>query len=221
MDRSPKPLQILVYQDVLCAWCYVAEARFATLKAELGSAVQWRHRPYPLRLQEANPSAKEIGEWLAELDRAKAEPEGARLSPELWQGADPPRSSVAALAALEAAKLQGPQLFEALMRAMQRAALEQGVNITRPDVAFELASAVGLNMNRFAAAFGSPETRRLIVEEHRLASARGVRGVPTLVIGGKWMLSGLRELSEYRELIRECLQKQELVLARAAERVFH
>ena len=33
--------------------------------------------------------------------------------------------------------------------------LEQGVNVTRTDVIFELANRVGLKMNAFAAAFGS------------------------------------------------------------------
>ncbi len=77
---------------------------------------------------------------------------------------------------------------------MQRAALEQGVNVARTDVVFELASRVGLSMNDFSAAFHSEETRRLILDEHRLAASRGVRGVPTLVIGGRWMICGLRDI---------------------------
>ncbi len=216
-----RPLQVLIHHDVLCGWCYLAQARLLALRQELGATVSWRWRPFPLRVQEANPTAREVADAIEELRRARAEPGGERLSLELWEGNDPPRSSILALAALEAARLQGPSAFEALASAMQRAALEQGVNVTRPDVAFELASAVGLEMNRFSAAFGSPETRRLILEEHRLASVRGVRNVPTLVLGGRWMVSGLREVGEYRELIRECLQKQELALPRTAERIVH
>jgi predicted DsbA family dithiol-disulfide isomerase len=75
-------------------------------------------------------------------------------------------------------------------------------------VVFELASRVGLSMNAFSAAFNSEETRRLILDEHRLASGRGVRGVPTLVISGRWMMCGLRDLSEYREHILTCMGKQ-------------
>jgi predicted DsbA family dithiol-disulfide isomerase len=221
MTRSPKPLQIVVYQDVLCAWCYVADARFEVLRAEFGHDVQWRTRPYPLRIQEALPSEKEVSDWLAELERAKKEPEGARLTPELWTAGDPPRSSVNALAALEAAKLQGQEAQTLLARAMQRAALEQGVNVTRRDVVFELASRVGLEMNRFCTVYDSGQTKRLILEEHRLAADRGVRGVPTLVLGGRWMVSGLREVSEYRELIRDCLTKQTLAAPKVADRILH
>jgi predicted DsbA family dithiol-disulfide isomerase len=221
MSRFPKPLQILVYQDVLCAWCYVAESRLQTLREEFGELLRWSVRPYPLRVHEAQPTQRELEEQVKEVHRARREPEGALLRPELWTSGDAPRSSVPALAALEAAKLQGPQAVALLAGAMKRAALEQGVNVTRPDVAFELASRVGLDMNRFAAAFQSPEAKRLILEEHRLASDRGVRGVPTVVIGGRWMISGLRTATEWRRHLLECLGKSGLSGLGSPDRMVH
>ncbi|MDY7226192.1 DsbA family oxidoreductase [Hyalangium rubrum] len=205
----PKPLQITVYQDVLCAWCYLADLRLDTLRHEFGDAVRWRVRPYPLRIQDTLPTERELRGLSEEVQRAKGEPEtlARQLSTDLWLAGDPPRSSLPGLAALEAARLQGPQARVFLARAMQRAALEQGVNVSRTDVVFELASRVGLSMNDFSAAYHSEETRRLILDEHRLAASRGVRGVPTLVIGGRWMVCGLRDVSEYREHILTCLGK--------------
>ena len=207
MQRSPKPLEIVVYQDVLCAWCYVADRRLEMVRRELGQIVRWTSRPYALRLKEATPSPQEIEEWVQQVERAQREPEGRELSKDLWVSADPPRSSVPALVALEAARLQGADAVAQLARCMQRAALQHGLNIARPDVTLELASSVGLDMNRFVAAWRSPQTRQLVVEEHRLASTRGVKGVPTLVIGGRWMLSGLRPTREYRRHILDCLGK--------------
>jgi predicted DsbA family dithiol-disulfide isomerase len=206
---ASKPIEVAVYQDVLCAWSYLADVRLEGLRAELGELVRWRYRPFPLRVSDTLPTERERRVWLAELERARKEPEplARLLSGELWQAGDLPRSSVPALTALEAARLQGAQARSALARAMQRTALEQGVNVTRTDVVFELASRVGLEMNRFEAAWESPQTRRLVLEEHRLANGRGVRGVPTLVIAGRWMVSGLREVSEYRELIMSCFGK--------------
>jgi predicted DsbA family dithiol-disulfide isomerase len=205
----PKPLQITVYQDVLCAWCYLADLRLEVLRKEFGEAVRWRVRPYPLRVQDTLPTEKELRGLSEEVQRAKEEPEPVArlLTPDLWLGGDPPRSSIPGLAALEAARLQGSQARTFMARAMQRAALEQGVNVARTDVVFELASRVGLAMNDFSAAYHSEETRRLILDEHRLAAGRGVRGVPTLVIAGRWMVCGLRDLSEYREHILTCMGK--------------
>jgi predicted DsbA family dithiol-disulfide isomerase len=221
MNRAQKPLQVLIYQDVLCAWCFIAESRLEPLRREFGDAVRWEVRPYPLRIQEALPTRKEIDDWVKEIERARKEPEGAKLSDELWTAGDPPLSSVTALAALEAAKLQGDGMRLSLARSLQRAALEQGVNVARPDVVFEMASAIGLNMNRFTAAYESEETRKLIIEEHHVAADRGVKGVPTLVIGGKWMVSGLREAHEYREHIVGCLEKLEEAKSVSADRILH
>jgi predicted DsbA family dithiol-disulfide isomerase len=209
MQRSLKPLEIVVYQDVLCAWCYLADRRLEIVRREIGEAVRWTSRPYALRLKDAQPSPQEIHDWVEQVEQAKREPDGRELSKDLWLSADPPRSSVPALAALEAARLQGADAAAQLARYMQRAALQHGLNVARPDVTLELASSVGLDMNRFVTAWRSPQTRQLVLEEHRLASARGVKGVPTLVIGGRWMLSGLRATREYRRHILECVGKFE------------
>jgi predicted DsbA family dithiol-disulfide isomerase len=219
----PKPLQITVYQDVLCAWCYLADSRLEVLRQEFRDVVRFRVRPYPLRVNDVLPTEKERRALAGEVKRAKEEvdPAAQLLTSELWTGSDAPRSSVPALAALEAARLQGPTARALLARAMQRAALEQGVNVTRNDVIFELASRVGLSMNAFAAAFASPQTRQLVMDEHRLAAGRGVRGVPTLVIGGRWMVCGLREVSEYREHILACLGKLHMPKAGEPERLVH
>jgi predicted DsbA family dithiol-disulfide isomerase len=219
----PKPLQITVYQDVLCAWCYLADLRLDILRKEFGDTVRWRVRPYPLRVVDTLPTERELRGLTEEVARAQAEPEPVArlLTPDLWRSGDPPRSSLPGLAALEAARLQGPQARAYLARAMQRAALEQGVNVARTDVVFELASRVGLAMNDFSAAFNSEETRRLILDEHRLASSRGVRGVPTLVIGGRWMICGLRDVAEYREHILRCLGKLAAPRSGSSERLVH
>jgi predicted DsbA family dithiol-disulfide isomerase len=223
MKTLHKPLQITVYQDVLCAWCYLADLRLEGLRQEFGEAVRWSVRPYPLRVHDVLPTERETRGLVEEVQRAQREPDPAArmLSTDLWLGGDPPRTSVPALAALEAARLQGQQARAFLARSMQRAALEQGVNVSRPDVVFELASRVGLAMNEFSAAFRSEETRRLILDEHRDATHRGVRGVPTLVIGGRWMLCGLREVSEYREHILACMGKVAVPRSGAPARQLH
>jgi len=223
MKPLPKPLQITVYQDVLCSWCYLADQRLETLKHEFGELLRWRVRPYPLRVHDKRPTEKELRGLTAEVHRAQQEPEPVArlLTEELWRGGDAPRSSIPALAALEAARLQSPSARAQLARMMQRAALEQGINVTRTDVIFELASRVGLDMGPFAAAFHSDDTRKLILEEHELASSRGVRGVPTLVLGGRWMVCGLREVGEYREQILSCLGKLYTPRPGSADRVVH
>jgi predicted DsbA family dithiol-disulfide isomerase len=214
-------LRISVYEDLLCAWSYIADARLQPLRRELGDAVRWRFRPYPLRLDEVALKQRELSEWVGDLERAQREHEGQRLRADLWRNGDPPCSSVPALVALEAAGLQGSWARFSLGRAMRRAALEEGINIARPDVAFELADSVGLRMNRFIAAYQSPQLRRLVFDEHRIAAERGVKGVPTVVVGGRWMISGLRGLGEYRSHILDCIGKLALPTGVSRQSVLH
>ncbi|MFY0583241.1 DsbA family oxidoreductase [Cystobacter fuscus] len=87
MKPSSKPLQITVYQDVLCAWCYLADLRLETLKHEFGDIVRWRVRPYPLRVHDKRPTEKELRGLTQEITLAQKEPEPTArlLSTELWR----------------------------------------------------------------------------------------------------------------------------------------
>jgi predicted DsbA family dithiol-disulfide isomerase len=76
-------------------------------------------------------------------------------------------------------------------------------------------------MGPFSAAYHSEDTRKLILDEHQLAASRGVRGVPTLVISGRWMVCGLREVSEYREHILTCIGKLHSPRSGSSERMVH
>jgi predicted DsbA family dithiol-disulfide isomerase len=193
----------------------------SALQRELGHAVQIVRRPFPQRLQESLPSPRQLTRAVRGVERARQEREALPLNGELWTSGDPPRSSMEPLAAVEAARLQGEPARAELLEALRRAALIDGVNVTRTDVVFELAARLGLQMNRFAAAFGSPDTRRLIREEHRLARGRGVLRAPAVVIAGRWMISGLRSVDEYRELLVACLGKLERARIPLSDRRVH
>jgi len=216
-----REVEIWFYQDVLCAWCYIVSERVASLRREFADAVRWRSRPYPPRAAERVPPPSEISRWIRDVKMARGEPEGARLSPDLWTGGDPPASNIAPLVALEAAGLQGPVARSMYAEALRRAALEGGVNVARADVALELAGALGLNMNRFAAAYHSAQTRRWVLQEHRTAKERGIDSVPTLVINRRWMISGLRDLAEYRRHILACMAKLGAPEQGSPERMLH
>ncbi len=223
LPRPIRPLEITVHQDVLCPWSYLADLRLEVVRQEFGPHLRWRFRPFPLRLGDQVPGRRERGRHLAELHHARMErdPAARALSPELWTAGDAPRSSLPALIALEAVRDLGPTARPRLARMLQRVALEQGVNVSRSDVLFELVHQLGLDTGRFERAFRSPAKRELVLREHAQASSRGIRRVPTVVIAGRWMIPGLREVSEYRELILSCLGGAPRRRAGASERPLH
>src|SRR5438045_3238477 len=84
---EPFAVELVLYHDVLCSWCYVADARLDYLRDEYGGVAEWHLRPYALREQEVNDAVEEAegvgirrvparvigGEWLMQGCRELSE----------------------------------------------------------------------------------------------------------------------------------------------------
>jgi predicted DsbA family dithiol-disulfide isomerase len=215
---APAEVELVLYHDVLCSWCYVADARLDYLRDEYGPALRWSLRPYPLRPENQLPDKKQRSVLARHLRRLGREQEGKGVKPDLWTGQDPPASSVPPLVALEAALSQGAELQREMLKAMRGAAFLQGINVARRDVQLELASRVGLDLGRFVDELDDPRLEQDVNDAVEEAEALGIRGVPALVIGGEWLMQGCRELSEYRQVIDKYLRER---VADAQLRIMH
>ena len=215
---DPIGVEVALYHDVLCSWCYLADARLDYLRDEYGVVLRWSLRPYPLRPENQIPDRKQRAVLARHFRRVAREQEGKGVKPDLWTGRDPPASSVPPLVALEAALPQGNQLQRELLKAMRRAAFLQGINVARRDVQLELASRVGIDVGRFIERLDDPRLEQDVNEASEEAETLGIKGVPALVIGGEWLMQGCRELSEYREVIDKYLRER---VAAAQVRTMH
>lgn len=216
--REPAAVELILYHDVLCCWCYAAEARLAYLRDEYGSLVRWHLRPYPLRPENQLPDKKQRAALARHFRRLGREPEGKGVKADLWTGNDPPSSSLPPLVALEAALPQGPALQRQLLEAMRRKAFVEGINVARRDVQLELAAQVGLDVSRFVERLDDPRLPSAVAASVDEAEGLGIKGVPALVIGGEWLMQGCRDLSEYRQVIDKYLRER---VADAQVRLMH
>lgn len=198
----------MLFHDVLCTWCYIADQRLEQLREEYGSAVRWSFRAYPLRPENQLPDRKQRSLLARHFRRLAKEREGLGVTTDLWTGQDPPSSSLPPLVALEAALSQGPKLQHELLKSMRRAAFIEGINIARRDVQLELAAQAGLDLPQLIDRLDAPETEHAVNASVDEAEALGIKGVPALVIGGEWLVQGCRELSEYRQVIDKYLRER-------------
>ena len=205
---EPAALEVVLHHDVLCAWCFVADARLESLRDEYGPLVRWKLQPYALRPDAQLPDRKQRVSLAREYRRVAREPEARGIKPDLWMGDDPPASSLPPLLALEAARPQGPRLQRQLLKAMRRKAFHEGLNIARRDVQVELAAQVGLDLPRFIERLDDPRLEQQVLETAEESEALGIKGVPALVIGGEWLMQGCRELDEYRQVIDKYLRER-------------
>src|SRR5712664_1201498 len=129
----PAEVDLVLYHDVLCAWCYVADARLEYLRDEYGASVRFRYKGYPLRPGQELPDRKERAVLARHFRRVAKEKEGRGVVPDLWTSCDPPSSSLPPLIALEAALSEGEEAQRQLLRALREAAFLRGFNVSRRD----------------------------------------------------------------------------------------
>ncbi len=199
---------VYFFHDVLCAYCVVTAERLRLLQAEFGDALELTLRPFPLRFGDTRLEARDVKRLVRTVRKAAKEPEGAGMTPEIWLSEDPPISSLPPLLAVEAALLQGRTAQDRLVTRLRNAAFRAGVDVTRRDVLLEVAAASGLDMTRFIAAFDAQATARAVELSHRDGVLHGVRAIPAVTIGDSWMMTGIRELSEYRDALARFLDEK-------------
>jgi predicted DsbA family dithiol-disulfide isomerase len=205
----PDGIAIVLHEDLLNPWCWIAERRVRTALDDLdGLFGPLKYAPFPLRFEPRLPSSNERKALAREIRKAAAQTEGKGFTPDLWLSPDPPTSSFPSLLALAAARLQGAARESALREALREAALRRGLNVARPDVVIELAARNGLDLARFTAALSAPATERTVREAYEQALDRGIDDVPSLVIGDEWLVTGLRKVDEYRTILKRYLASQ-------------
>jgi predicted DsbA family dithiol-disulfide isomerase len=202
-------IELVLHVDLLSPWCWIAEERIAHAAESFGRFSELVLSPFPLRPDPRIPSARERRLRVRDLLRAAQEPEGQRFSPELWAASDPPACSLPPLIAVAAARFLGAAEERAMRDALRRAALLGGLNIGRMDVVLELAERLGLDMDLFTTAALSPATERSVRFRYEAALDRGICEVPSLVIGGEWLVSGTRAVLEYRSILGRYLVERQ------------
>jgi predicted DsbA family dithiol-disulfide isomerase len=193
----------VLYEDPLSPWCLVAERRILAALEDVEYAFgPLDFEPFPTRLEPRAISRTERQALARAVRKAARQPEAAGITADLWLSPDPPLSSIPALTALAAARLQGRTREAALRTALREAALVRGLNVSRPDVLVELAERVGLDLGRFTCAFCAPATEQRVRDALDEAIDKGIRVAPALVIGDEWLVAGPRPIEEYRAVLR-------------------
>jgi predicted DsbA family dithiol-disulfide isomerase len=194
-------VQLIVYSDYLCPWCYLAEHRLGLLQHELGDALalEWRSfllRPRPEPGRELEKFMRYTQSWL----RPAAEPDAPVFR--VWESSEgPPSHSVPAHLAAKAAAALGPEAFAALHPRLLRGYFEQSRDISSAETLRAIWSEAGLPEAGFAACFDERLVEQTLAE-HNEAVALGITGVPAVrVAGTDAFVLGAQPLATYRRWV--------------------
>ena len=207
-----KPLQIDVFSDVVCPWCFLGQQRLDRVLESLDPAVavQVTHRPFFLD-PNTPPEGDDIPERLRRKYGVAPETLWARLEAEARksdldldlskQRFSYPTARAHTLIRHAAAKgTQG-----ALVRALYRANFNDARNIHDPAVLADVAAPHG---------FTEAEVTRLTSDERELAATReealaaaaaGIDGVPLFVFGERLAVAGAQQEIVLRSAIEQAL----------------
>ena len=108
-----------------------------------------------------------------------------------------------ALLLAEAAREEEQGIFEALNEGLFRAYFTEGRNIGDPQVLRDVARAAGVSAGRIGQAWTDAAYEERLALDHENAAKIGITGIPTFIVGGRWIIEGAVPV----EMLREVAQK--------------
>ncbi|HTI27820.1 MAG TPA: DsbA family oxidoreductase [Kutzneria sp.] len=208
-------MRIEIWSDVVCPWCYIAEARFTKALAEFPHRdhVEVVHRsfeldpghdgthvePVPVFLQRR---FGEQGPAMDEQVAARARREGLDYRTDRQVG-----STLDAHRLLHWAKAQGRQ--QQLMSVLFEANFANAETIFTQQALANLAGRAGLDPEQARGVLANPNAYLDAVrQDERAAAASGAQGVPFFVFDGHQALSGAQPVSAFRNALNAAWQER-------------
>jgi predicted DsbA family dithiol-disulfide isomerase len=197
------PVRVDVWSDFVCPWCFLASTSLDKLETEQKIELVWHS--YELRPKGSPPMPEayrqRIEEGRPQFEAMALERYGIQLTQGPF-GTD----SRPALIGAKYAEEQG--VGKAYHDAMFRAYWQEARHIDQMDVLLDVAESVGLEREAFTAALDTPAYLHQVLADITQAQALGLQGVPAMIFGGKYLVSGAQPyevLSKVADDVRERL----------------
>ena len=226
MSDAVDVLDVQVWADLVCPWCYIAQRRLAEAVAGFAGPVAVRHRAYELDpgmpSGERVPVAEYLGRkyggglaaGLAMTSQVAAVAAEDGLVLDFSRAVKSSTFDAHRLLALAAAagagtgsgggaRAGGGSLAGELREAMYAAHFQQGLALDDHAVLVDLATGVGLSPNRIGEVLASDEFAAEVRADEAEARSIGVTGVPFTVAGGRLAVSGAQPVDVFTALLTQ------------------
>ncbi|WP_280838976.1 DsbA family oxidoreductase [Micromonospora sp. A200] len=192
-------MEIEIYADVVCPWCWIGKRRLEQALASYGGHVTVRYRPFqldPTPVTEPKPLVEALAAKFGGRERAAA------MFAQVTQVAAGVGLDLRFDRAVQANTFEAHRLIryaterglaEEMVEALYAAHFTHGVDLGSRDALVELAGKVGLDETEVRDHLDSPVGRREVAADLTAAQQLGVSSVPTFVLAGKYAVTGAQE----------------------------
>lgn len=201
-------MQVEIWSDVACPWCYVGTLRFERAVERTGVDVEVVYRSFELDPgvpvdREGPPLVEYLTRKFGDPSRVRAaharlSDAGAELGIDFrWEGMRRANTFDAHRLLAWALHSEGPAVQRALKKALLQAYFSAGLDVADRGVLADLAGAAGLDRDRAAALLASDAKADFVRSERKEAHEQGINAVPTFVVAGEWMLQGAHDTDNW------------------------
>ena len=210
-------MEIAVFSDVICPWCYIGKRRLERAFEALGLsgqvAVEWL--PFELNpdmppdgMERAAYRARKFGEARSrELDAnmtALGREEGIAFA--FDRIARTPSTRKAHMLIAHASR---PGRANEVVEALFRAYFEEALDISSDEILADIAARHGLDRDEALGALAEPALRDEVVAREGAAPRLGVSGVPFFVVDEQWAISGAQPSATWVDALRQIASQRE------------
>jgi predicted DsbA family dithiol-disulfide isomerase len=210
-------VEVEIWSDVVCPWCYIGKRRFEKAVAEVAGEIDVDvvFRPYQL---DPTASPGKAGPVIDAYAKKFGGPERAReIIDHVTAVAADSGIEFRMDRALRANTLLAHRLLWFAQATGQQVALKErllqayfidGLDIGDPDVLATSAADVGLDHDRVLAFLDSTDGLAEVRRDMQAAAELEITAVPTFVFDGRWMVPGAQDADTFVEVLRRVVAKR-------------
>jgi predicted DsbA family dithiol-disulfide isomerase len=207
-------VQVRVYSDYTCPWCYIGWSRLERLRRQLPDDVELDVRWEPFEIHPEVPDEGMPVEDLPYSDeqwRTMQEHLRQQAAQEDLEIGNRPKVSNThrALAAGTWVQEEEPRRFPEFHRGLFEAYFARGRDLGDPEVILDVAREVGVDVEALERALASGEVEPVLEQTSRRARELGITGTPTFVFGGRYAAVGAQPPGALREVVEKVLEERD------------
>lgn len=204
---SQKKLEVVVYSDYVCPFCYIGYHRIEKLKEQYNLDVEWK--PFELHPEtpkegvpiEKLPFPREAFEMFIANVKKLADEDGLTI-----KSGGIMSNSRLALYISEYARKKG--FFNQFHEIIMKKYWIEGKNIGDLSLLLELAESIGLNRDEILDFIETDEPAKILKEAMSELESYMINGVPTFIIGDSKIVIGAQPYDYFERVINKVLEEK-------------